>query len=343
MKKIITKQVAIVVIVAFLPLLSFQYLQRDTTNEYLNSADFAPYTTTIPGSAVSFDMMPIPGGKASIGSPDLEKGHQPEEGPVHTVLLDSFWMAKHEITWDEFELFVYAAEKEKLNKTKTADGKTVAVDAIASPTPPFTDMSFGMGKNGYPAINMTQYAALAYCKWLTQKTGHFYRLPTEAEWEYACRAGTATAYSFGDDAATLTEYAWYSKNSNEKYHKVATKKPNAWGLYDMHGNVSEWTLDQYIPGFYATAEGTKQNAWAVPSKLYPRAVRGGSWDDDAEQLRSAARLGSAARWKKRDPQIPKSDWWNTDASFVGFRIVRPLKQPTAEAIAKYFAAPPKDM
>lgn len=339
MKKTILQQVAGIVIVAFLPLFSFTYFQRN-----FSFVDFTPYTESIPGSGISFDMVPIPGGKAVIGSPEQEKGHQAAEGPVHAVLLDSFWMGKHEITWDEFELFVYPAiEKEKTDKTKNTAGKKIAVDAITSPTPPFTDMSFGMGKNGYPAVNMTQYAALAYCKWLTQKTGHFYRLPTEAEWEYACRAGSATAYSFGNDVAQLSEYAWYSKNSHEKYHKVATKKPNTWGLYDMHGNVSEWTLDQYIPGFYATAESTQPNAWAVPSKLYPRAVRGGSWDDDAEQLRSAARLGSAARWKQRDPQIPKSDWWNTDASFVGFRIVRPLKQPTAAEIAKYFALPPKDM
>ena len=344
MKKIITLQVAVIVIVFFLSFGSFTYIQNNISNKNLSSVDFNAYSEAIPGSTISFDMVPVAGGKATIGSTDQEKGHQPAEGPVHAVMLDSFWMGKHEITWEEFELFVYPAiEKDKMNKTKTTEGKKVEVDAIASPTPPFTDMSFGMGKAGYPAVNMTQYAALAYCKWLTQKTGHFYRLPTEAEWEYACRAGSTTAYSFGDDVSKLSEYAWYAKNSNEKYHKVATKKPNAWGLYDMHGNVSEWTLDQYIPGFYATAESTKDNAWAVPSKLYPRSVRGGSWDDDPEALRSAARLGSAARWKQRDPQIPKSDWWNTDASFVGFRIVRPVKQPSAVEIAKYFAIPPKDM
>ncbi|MFT3702112.1 MAG: SUMF1/EgtB/PvdO family nonheme iron enzyme [Agriterribacter sp.] len=338
MKRPVAQYICFITVVLLFPLLSFTYLHHHS------SIDFNVYTENIPGSKVSFEMMPIPGGNATIGSSDQEKGHQAAEGPVHTVALDSFWMGKHEITWDEFELFVYPAiEKDKMSKVKTTTGKESTVDAIASPTPPFTDMSFGMGKAGYPAVNMTQYAALAYCKWLTEKTGHFYRLPTEAEWEYACRAGSNAAYSFGDDVTKLSEYAWYSKNSNEKYHKVATKKPNAWGLHDMHGNVSEWTLDQYIPGFYATADGAKKNAWAVPTKLYPRAVRGGSWDDDAESLRSAARLGSGARWKQRDPQIPKSDWWNTDASFVGFRIVRPVKQPTAAEIAKYFATPPKDM
>lgn len=272
-------------------------------------------------------MVTVQGGVATIGTAPSEKGHKADEGPIHKVSIDPFWMGRYEITWEQFELFVY----------------TTQVDAVTKPTPPFTDMSFGMGKSGYPAVNMTQHAALAYCKWLTAKTGHFYRLPTEAEWEYACRAGTTTAYNFGDDPAQLSDYAWYSKNSKEKYNKVGTRKPNAWGLYDMHGNVSEWTLDQYIPGYYSSPKSTAKNSWAIPSKLYPRVVRGGSWDDDPESLRAGARLGSSAKWKQRDPQIPKSDWWNTDASFLGFRIVRPLNPPPPKEIEKYFARQPKDL
>ena len=190
---------------------------------------------------------------------------------------------------------------------------------------------------------MTQFAALAYCKWLTTKTGHFYRLPTEAEWEYACRAGTNTAYSFGDDATQLGDYAWYAQNSKGRYQKTGTKKPNAWGLYDMYGNVAEWTLDQYLPDYYASFNGkTAVSPWATPQTLYPRTVRGGSWDDAPESLRSAARLGSSRQWKKQDPQIPRSNWWNTDASFVGFRLLRPVKQPSAAEITAYFAAQPMD-
>ena len=168
-------------------------------------------------------------------------------------------------------------------------------------------------------------------------TGNFYRLPTEAEWEFACRAGTKTAYSFGDDPADLDIYAWYEGNSEGTYQKVGQKKPNPWGLHDMHGNVSEWTLDQYIPTVYNKRKRkTVSNPRVIPTKVYPRAVRGGAWTDKPSRLRSASRRPSSKQWKKRDPQIPKSLWWHTDAPFVGFRIVRPLNTPTVEEQKTYW-------
>src|SRR5690606_5889569 len=200
---------------------------------------------------------------------------------------------------------------------------------------------FGMGHDGYPAISMTQLAAKFYCHWLTQKTGHYYRLPTEAEWEYACRAGTTTAYSFGDDPEDLDDYGWYYDNADEAYQKVGLKKPNPWGLHDMHGNVAEWCLDQYVPDYYGQLAGDQPavNPLAVPTTLYPRVVRGGSWFDDPEMLRSAAREKSDPSWKVRDPQLPKSMWYHTDADFVGFRLVRPLERPSNEQMRKLVLYP----
>jgi formylglycine-generating enzyme required for sulfatase activity len=191
-------------------------------------------------------------------------------------------------------------------------------------------MSFGMGREGYPAISMTHHAASKYCQWLSAKTGRFYRLPTEAEWEYAARAGTTTAYSSGDDPAALAAYAVFSA---DKYGKVGSKKPNAWGLYDLHGNVSEWTLDQYESDAYSRLKGDPAAAsWVRSTQPYPHAVRGGNWSDGPELLRSAARRGSSPDWKMLDPQLPKSVWYHTSAPWIGFRIVRQATIPSAEEL-----------
>jgi formylglycine-generating enzyme required for sulfatase activity len=419
-----------------------------------SQAGMNSYTETIPGTQVKFDMIPIPGGTYMMGSPDSEPGRKADEGPQHKVTVSPFWMEKCEVTWNEFELFMYPGEKK-------AGEASDAADAVTHPTKPYVEMSFGMGKEGFPAISMTQHAANTYCKWLSAKTGHYYRLPTEAEWEYACRAGTTTAYSFGDDVSKLGEYAWFTNNSDvsmtvlpedlrklddlanklkkpadpvsqfvagklspetvkllgdysggdnpalrvllsqdldkiihadssiydekrfagiklssdtssqltqklepadvtrlnrsllqaaypedisvspndarNQYHKIGLKKPNPWGLYDMHGNVAEWTLDQYVADDYATfpASGVT-DPWVKATKPYPHSVRGGSWTDYADMLRSAARLGSDRSWKVQDPQVPKSIWYLTDAQFLGFRIVRPLKVPSAEELKKYW-------
>jgi formylglycine-generating enzyme required for sulfatase activity len=191
-------------------------------------------------------------------------------------------------------------------------------------------MSFGMGINGFPAISMTQHAANKYAEWLSAKTGEYYRLPTEAEWEYACRAGATTPYSFGSDPAQLGEYAWFSGNSSGKYQKVATKKPNAWGLFDMMGNVMEWTLDAYAP----YKPGPETDPYVRPTAPYPIAVRGGSWNDPASALTCSARVASDPSWKQQDPQLPKSIWYETDAQWLGFRLVRPFKVPSAEDMWK---------
>ncbi len=300
-------------------------------------AEMRKYTEKIVGSDHAFDMVPIPGGKFLLGSPDSEPGRSPDEGPQVEVKIEPFWMMSTEITWDIYDYWsqkLDIARREQLKQETTKWDKLG--DAVARPTAPYSDMTFEMGHDGFPAICMTEYAAKMFCKWLTAKTGRYYRLPTEAEWEYACRAGTTTAYSFGDDPAALGDHAWYFDNSPDGYAKVGTKKPNPWGLYDMHGNVTEWVLDQYIPDYYAQLKSGKVKApFAVPTKLYPVTVRGGSWDDDAERLRSAARRGSDPSWKMQDPQIPQSIWYHTDALFLGFRVVRPLRTPTAEEAKLY--------
>jgi formylglycine-generating enzyme required for sulfatase activity len=303
-------------------------------------AEMKPYHELLMPNEIRFEMLPVKGGKFLMGSPESEPKRSPDEGPQHEVEIDPFWMGKCEVTWDEYEIFMLKTDyqrRQAMNIAPTPQDKVA--DALMRPTAPYTDMTFGMGKYGFPAISMTHHAARMYCQWLSAKTGRYYRLPTEAEWEYACRAGTTTAYSFGDDPAQLGEYAWDFDNSDSKYQKVGLKKPNPWGFYDMHGNVCEWCLDQYIADYYKQFAGkVTKEPLAVPKDVYPNVARGGSWDDDADRLRSAARRASNVDWKQQDPQRPQSVWYHTDAQFSGFRIVRPLHEPTAEEKAKIWDA-----
>jgi len=298
--------------------------------------NFKPYTQQVEGTSLSFTMEAIPGGEFSMGS---TKGN-PDEQPVHRVKVAPFWMGTYEVTWNLFEPFVYK-DFERVQSGGTIPAK---VDAVTRPTKPYLDMTFGMGKDGHPALAMTQYNAIQFCKWLYIRTGVFYRLPTEAEWEYACRAGSEAEYCFGNDASQLEEHAWYKDNSGGRTHEVGQKQPNAWGLYDMHGNVAEWTYDQYVEDFYQQFNGkVAENPIAVPEKLYPHVIRGGSFEDDAKNVRSASRLPSDPFWKQLDPQIPKSNWWFPEAPFIGLRLVRPLNPPSeAEIMAYYDKAPIED-
>ena len=272
-------------------------------------------------------MAAIPGGSFTMGSQQSEKGRGASEGPQKSITISPFWMGTHEVTHDEFLAF-YNDESVSRNST---------VDAVTRPTAQYIDLSWGMGKQGgFPFNSMSQMTALMYCRWLYEKTGQFYRLPTEAEWEYACRAGTTTEYFFGSDPKLLGTYAWYNSNSKDKYQKVGQKKPNPWGLYDMRGNVSEWTLDQYDENYLSALNDGAKNPITVPVSKYPKTVKGGGYTDNAEALRCAARFKSDPSWNKRDPQIPKSKWWLTDAAAVGFRLVRPVQQPTAEEAAAFY-------
>lgn len=296
-----------------------------------------PYKARIPGSDVEFEMVPVPGGEFLLGSPESEKGRSPNEGPQIRVKVKPFWIGKYEVTWKEYD--EYMALDERFKKFEAAKIRQVTkeneIDAITAPSGLYEpDHTYEKGDGpDQPAVTMTQYAARQYTKWLSLTSGVFYRLPTGAEWEYACRAGTTTAYSFGDDPAKLGEYAWYAENSDDERKDVGQKKPNAWGLYDMHGSVAEWVIDTDSEDGYKIWEGKVMNAedcirW--PKTLNRQIVRGGSFELDAEDCRSASIMTTEEEdWKDYDPNIPLSPWWFTTepATGVGMRIMRPLQEP----------------
>ena len=213
-----------------------------------------PYVESIAGSDLKFEMMPIPGGTFTMGSPSGEEKRKAEEGPTFKATIAPFWMGKCEVTWEEYEEYAYSRDIKKKAREAVDLTKQVATeknaDAVTRPTKPYADMTFGFGSKGNPAICMTHHSAMEYCRWLSAKTGKTYRLPTEAEWEYACRAGTTTPYFSGEGSDTLGDYAWYVENT-EKPQPVGKKKPNPWGLHDIHGNVAEWCVDFHEPDAYA--------------------------------------------------------------------------------------------
>ncbi len=319
------------------------------------AGDAKPFTQSTPGTDLSFQMVPVPGGSFKMGSPTSEDDRKDDEGPQVEVEVEPFYMGAHEVTWAEYDRFLQnyhrlgglpAEERPAIPADKMAD-------AVTYPTPMY-ELEAGpkldaMGRGGkYPAVIMSHYAAKQYTKWLSKKTGRFYRLPTEAEWEYACRAGTTTAYYFGNDGDKVGDHGWFIDNSeNEEgepaYREVGQKKPNPWGLYDMHGNVAEWCIDEYSADWYKKFAGKKVKAndfihWANTPTQHPRVIRGGGWDSEAADLRSAARLGSDRNMNKKDPQEPKSPHWLTEGFWIGFRVVSPVKRPSEAEMRKYWEA-----
>ena len=300
-----------------------------------------PYKMAIPGTEAIFEMIPVPGGTFKMGSPESEDDRDELEGPQFEVEVGPMWVGKYEVTWAEYREYMnlYGIFKELETRKIRPVTDENKIDTITAPTelydPSFT-FEFGEEPK-LPAVTVTQYAARQFTKWLSGVTGAFYRLPSEAEWEYACRAGTETAYSFGDDLDDLEDYAWYYDNSDEGPSEVGQKKPNAFGLYDMHGNVAEWVLDQMLEDGYEKFAGKTVSAAEAlewPTELVFRAIRGGSWEDDPDACRSAARLGSEEdEWKMEDPNLPLSPWWFTSdpTRGVGFRVFRPLEAPATKS------------
>ncbi len=252
-----------------------------------------PYEETLEGTLVKFQMVPVPGGTYEYSDPD-------KEGETVTVEIRPLWIGKTEVTWDEYDVYAYRLDEEDTEAEEAggnAEGEEEDADAILRPTKPYGAPDEGWGHSGYAAIHISYWAAREYCKWLSKKTGRKYRLPTEAEWEYACRAGVLPAGPI--DSGTLDESAWFGDNSEARTHAVGAKGPNAWGICDMLGNVAEW------------CEGP--GVWHV--------VRGGSYCDKTEDVHPAARARQTPAWNARDPQRPKSMWWLSDAPFAGFRVI----------------------
>ena len=310
-----------------------------------------PYESKIPGTDVTFRMIPIPGGEYRMGSAESEPDRKADEGPQRKIAVEPFWMGECEVTWAEYKLFMqlYRSLKEFESRRIRTLTDANRVDAVTAPTPLYEpDFTFEYGDDPkQPAVSMTQYSARQYTKWLTLISGQQFRLPTEAEWEYACRGSSTTAYSFGDDAGLLGQHGWFADNTSGTGTKIVRqKKPNPFGLYDIHGNVAEWVIDGYAA--YASSDKASNSAtdWVRSDKPDPRVVRGGSWEFPAAECRSASRLGSNDKeWKNSDPNLPRSPWWFTSdpARGVGFRLLRPVKEMTREQIEDFWRIDAEDI
>lgn len=255
------------------------------------TAEDKPQETTkdkiaVPGTTVEFTLVRIPAGKVTIKDKD---------GKDKEVEIKPIWMGQTEVTWPEYDVFYLALDLPEAERSKVKSDKKVIRER---PSVPYEIPDRGWGHEGFPAGSLFDTEAKRYCSWLSKVTGHKYRLPTEAEWEYACRAGGPPVKLTGN---ALKEVAWYDENGDQQAHHVAEKKPNAWGLYDMLGNVAEWVvlLDNTIT------------------------LAGGSFQDEAEDVHSGAREPyNLKKWQAKDPQDPKGRSWLASGPHAGFRVVR---------------------
>jgi formylglycine-generating enzyme len=312
---------------------------KEVYREPARVTSFTGYTEYIPNTPIAFNMIAVKGGTFKMGSPDNEPLRKKDEGPVRQVTVSSFFMGETEVTWDEYWTFFSATMSEgRLNPDDVMAHNSSNPDAITGPTPPFGIPDQGWGSGNRPAITMTQYAATVYCQWLSKVTGKKYRLPTEAEWEYACRAGTETPYFFpGDpkrlsrkkpgsrlsaaDTAQINRFAVYALNSSNKTQEPLYVKPNAFGIRNLPGNVMEYCSDWYAADAYSKTADKVANPTG-PEEGKEHVVRGGSYSSGAMDLRSASRnFTKSVDWLRTDPQQPKSIWWYSDIKGIGFRVV----------------------
>ncbi len=249
-------------------------------------------TPTTYVNSIGMKMVLIPSGRFMMGSPASEKGRKDDEGPVHEVTLSKpFFLGVYEVTRGQFRSFVddtsYKTEAEKNGKGGVGVDRATGKAGV-NPNFNWRDMGWDQ-TDDQPVINVSWNDAAAFCAWLSRKEGKTYRLPTEAEWEYACRAGSEQAFSFGADPGLIGQFAWNKENAGLHTHPVGRLKPNPWGLYDMHGNVWEWCADYYQP--YQAAPQTDPEGPATGAE---RIVRGGSWGYAAEVCRAANRYKEPA-------------------------------------------------
>ena len=245
------------------------------------------------------EMVWLPGGTFKMG----QEHHEIDERPVYEAVVQRFAISRYPVTFVEYDYFV---ESVALGMLKNTEYWPSALPAPQYGRRKRIDLpsDHGWGRGERPVINLTWFDAMIYAEWLSEQTGEHYRLPTEAEWEYAARAGTTSLYSCGDEPQALPEHAWFRHNAAGRSQPVGGKKPNPWGLYDMHGNVWEWTCSRYT-AYYSGTEQECVNPLSAPET--PIVVRGGAWLNEAQWLRSGLRY-----WYQMSYKSP----------YLGFRLVR---------------------
>lgn len=240
-------------------------------NAAMCQAQNEPFIDKLPDHLVQWKMLPVPGGEFSSG------------GIKHKV--EPIWMGETEVTWDLFEIWA-------LRMDLTQEQQVAGVDATSRPSKPYAVIFTNFGHHGFPAICMSHANATGFCAWLSEKTGRKYRLPTEVEWEYVCRAGS-------DQLPDFEKASWTWENAEDLTHKVGLKEANTWGFKDMFGNVAEWCESDGVAPV----------------------VRGGSWKSKAASLGFSTREVESPAWNEADPQVPKSKWWLANGQFIGMRLV----------------------
>ncbi len=237
-----------------------------------------PFTETLPGSVVKINMVPIPGGTVKIGT--------------QVITVKPFYMARTETPWEAFDVFLASGPS-----SRPYDQTEFPPDAIARPSKSYILPDLGWGHNGYPVINVSFTSVQMFGRWMASATKKKYRLPTQAEWELACRAGAVGPWKINKVQADKS--AWWAGNAERLTHPVGKKLPNKYGLYDMLGNVGEWATDP---------EGKP-------------VLCGGTFKDGLAGLAPTTTRRWSPKWQETDPQIPKSRWWLSDGNFCGFRMV----------------------